>query len=487
MNGSPACAPLAGWKSVRAGDVLHLINGRAFKPSEWQNSGLPIIRIQNLNDPTAPFNYFVGDLPERFRVLAGDLLFAWSGTPGTSFGAHIWRGGPAWLNQHIFKVLFDEAEFDKRFLKFAINQNLAEYIRLAHGGAGLAHITKGRFEDSLLPKPPLDEQQRLVDEIEEQLTRLDAGVDALRQVQTGLKRYRAAVLKAACEGRLVPTEADLARREGRPYEPASVLLERIRAEKTKLAATKAAAPSRRSRQRRDAAASLPPDLPPLAEGWTWATVGDLCASGRPLAYGILQPGPHLEAGTPIVRVGDIDGGRVAADKLKRVSPNVEARYPRTRLRGGEIVLTVVGTIGRAGVVPEALRGANTARAVAVLPLADVVMPEWVSAYLNSPQVVSRLASKAHEVARKTLNLEDVRSANVAIPPVAEQHRIVAEVERRLSLAGALDRSVTANLHRATRLRQSVLTAAFRGEIARDEPEFSCGELRQESLSERLHP
>src|ERR1700693_4656197 len=79
------------WKLVRIGDALELINGRAFKSTEWVNAGLPIVRIQNLNEPSAPFNYYEDHLPERFLLEDGDLLFAWSGTPGTSFGAHIWR------------------------------------------------------------------------------------------------------------------------------------------------------------------------------------------------------------------------------------------------------------------------------------------------------------------------------------------------------------------------------------------------------------
>src|SRR6185436_4027186 len=102
------------------------------KSSEWASSGLPIIRIQNLNEEAASFNYFSDTLPDRFKIVNGDLLFAWSGTPGTSFGAHIWKRGPAWLNQHIFKVEFDRDSLDSRFLRYAINQNLASYIRQAH-------------------------------------------------------------------------------------------------------------------------------------------------------------------------------------------------------------------------------------------------------------------------------------------------------------------------------------------------------------------
>jgi len=86
-------------------DVFTLINGCAFSPAEWKTSGTPIIRIQNLNDQFASFNYYQGIVPERNRVVIGDLLFAWSGTIGSSFGARIWKGPAGVLNQHIFKVL----------------------------------------------------------------------------------------------------------------------------------------------------------------------------------------------------------------------------------------------------------------------------------------------------------------------------------------------------------------------------------------------
>ena len=80
------------WATIPIGDICELINGRAFKPSEWSETGLPIVRIQNLNKATATFNYFDGPIEDRHSVKDGDLLFAWSGTPGTSFGAHLWDG-----------------------------------------------------------------------------------------------------------------------------------------------------------------------------------------------------------------------------------------------------------------------------------------------------------------------------------------------------------------------------------------------------------
>ena len=99
-----------GWTLATLGELATYQNGRAFKPYEWGTSGLPIIRIQNLNDSRAIYNYSDDHHEERFKIKHGDLLFAWS----ASLGAHIWRGEDAWLNQHIFRV--DHArEIDRRF------------------------------------------------------------------------------------------------------------------------------------------------------------------------------------------------------------------------------------------------------------------------------------------------------------------------------------------------------------------------------------
>lgn len=190
------------WKMIRAGDVLDLINGRTFKSSEWTKSGVPIIRIQNLNNPDAPFNYYQGKLPEKFMVNNGDLLFAWSGTPGTSFGAHIWRGGKSWLNQHIFKVQFDKNKFNMRFLQLGINQNLAEYIRAAHGAAGLAHITKGKFESSQLPVPSLDQQEKIVAELDRRLSVVEELEVTVKLNLDRATRLRQSILQKAFSGGL---------------------------------------------------------------------------------------------------------------------------------------------------------------------------------------------------------------------------------------------------------------------------------------------
>ncbi len=146
---------------VPFGNTCDLQNGRAFKPEEWSESGTPIIRIQNLNDESKPFNYCNLEVENRFHIDTGDLLFSWSGTPGTSFGAFFWNRGKGFLNQHIFRVDVDDKKVSKTYLRYAINSKLNLIIDQAHGGVGLKHITKSKLEAIEIPLPPLTEQKRI--------------------------------------------------------------------------------------------------------------------------------------------------------------------------------------------------------------------------------------------------------------------------------------------------------------------------------------
>ena len=175
------------------GTVATYINGRAFKPSEWDNEGMPIIRIQNLTSENAPYNYSKESFEEKYIVHNGDLLFAWS----ASLGAHIWRGQDAWLNQHIFKVIPNK-EIDRDYLYYYLLTVIADLYAKTHG-SGMVHITKSPFMNTPIPVPPLPEQERIVARIEELFSQLDAGVETLKKTKAQLAVYRQAVLKEAFE------------------------------------------------------------------------------------------------------------------------------------------------------------------------------------------------------------------------------------------------------------------------------------------------
>ena len=146
-------------------DICDLQNGRAFKPSDWGTTGLPIIRIQNLNDERAPFNYYSGKYNLAQEVDNGDLLFSWSGTPGTSFGAFLWNRGKGVLNQHIFKVI-PKVEVEKTYLMYALNGNISTIISKAHGGVGLQHITKKELDEIEIQMVSISRQKEIVEILE---------------------------------------------------------------------------------------------------------------------------------------------------------------------------------------------------------------------------------------------------------------------------------------------------------------------------------
>ena len=175
------------WPQVEIGDICNLVNGRAFKPSDWSeddSGGIPIIRIQNLNSEKSNFNYYTGEVQARYIVDQGELLFSWSGSRGTSFGAHIWNGGKAILNQHIFKVEFEGNIANKTYLYSALNRAVAEVEQNLHGGVGLVHITKGNLERIGIPLPPMASQEAIVAEIEAER----AAVAANRELATKMEQ-----------------------------------------------------------------------------------------------------------------------------------------------------------------------------------------------------------------------------------------------------------------------------------------------------------
>ena len=165
MFGDPA-TNLHGWHKFALGELCELVNGAPFKPSDWDGSGLPIIRIQNLNDSTKTFNYTSKQLPEKFRVRRGDVLLSWSGTPGTSFGCFRWSGPEGWLNQHIFNVKVKPG-LDGEFFIQSVKVRLDELIARAHGGVGLQHVTKGVLNSVEMLVAPLPLQKEFAERVTE--------------------------------------------------------------------------------------------------------------------------------------------------------------------------------------------------------------------------------------------------------------------------------------------------------------------------------
>jgi restriction endonuclease S subunit len=358
---------------------------------------------------------------------------------------------------------------ESRYILYAIRAFQTNLSDLATGTTFEA-VTGDVVRSFEIPVAPQAEQRRIVETIEEQFSRLDAGVTALERVQTNLKRYRTAVLRAAVEGRL--TEAW--REENPDVEPASELLERIlkerreRWERGQLAAYEKKGkkpPKNWQGKYKEPAQPDVSSLPVPPDTWVWASADQLT--------GTITDGEHVtpersERGVPLLSARNVQNGWLSFDKIDHVPENVyKTLQKRLTVAAGDVLMSCSGTVGRSCVVPENRRFALV-RSVAVLkPLAQ--MGKFISYSLRSPLLQRQINKKKTQTAQANIFQGKIRTLVLALPSLPEQEQIVAEVERRLSILQEVEAEVEANLKRASRLRQAILKRAFEGKLVPQDP------------------
>ncbi len=476
-----------GWSWVRLGETMEMYNGKAFKSSEWSSTGLPIVRIQNLNDPHAPTNHFDGELDEKNKIDSGTFLISWSGTPGTSFGAFIWERGPAALNQHINKCVFFGAYLNPLFMKLAVNGQMSHFIQNAQGGVGLKHVTKSVLSNALIALPPFPEQCRIIDKVDELMalcdrleqqvgdqleahevlvdTLLDAlahsadaaelaenwariaeHFDTLFTTEASIDKLKQAILQLAVTGRLVEQDPN--------DEPACVLLERIAEEKARLVKE---GKIKRTKKLSDVSEDeMPFDLP---TGWAWTHFESIVDPKFTISYGVLVPGPDTENGVPFVRVADLSVRNPSEYPEKTISHEVDKKFSKTRLHGGEILLCVVGSIGKLGIAPSSWKGANIARAICRIMPTKLVSKNYILMLLQTEFMQDRFGKDTRTLAQPTLNIGLIRSATTPLPPYDEQQRIIEKVDELIALCDQLKARLGEAGETRTHLAEAVVEQA----------------------------
>ena len=329
-------------------------------------------------------------------------------------------------------------------------------------------LSRSDYDEIEVPLPPLPEQRRIVAEIEKQFTRLDASVAALKRTRANLKRYRASVLKAACEGTVVPTEAELARTEGRDYEPADRLLERILAERRAHCESQ----DKRRGQYKEPATPDTSDLPELPEGWVWAAVEQLVVRSE---YRTSIKCSYDAAGVPVLRIPNIALRSVDLGNMKYASQPLPIDAQRALQIGDVLMCRTNGSItliGKTAVVKGDLGAYHTfASYLLRFRFGETeTLPNWFHLFATSQLGRSYIERHAASSAgQHNVSLALVHSMPIRLPPFAEQRRIVVEVERRLSVIQQAEATVGVSLKRAERLRQSILKRAFSGKLVPQDP------------------
>lgn len=320
-----------------------------------------------------------------------------------------------------------------------------------------------------VPVPPKPVQAQIVEFISTYLTRLDAAGDSLDHADFRIDRYRASVLQAACEGRLVPTEAELARREGRDYEPADELLNRILAErrarweteKLEKLKSKGKEPKddRWKKQYKEPEGQDASELPELPEGWVWATIEQLC---HVVTDGDHQAPPQVSSGIPFLVIGNVNDGQIDFRDTRYVPPEYHADLqPKRKPESGDVLLTVTGTLG-VPVLVDTDEPFCVQRHIAILKPVSELDSRFLSEWLAVPAVQEQIASKATGTAQKTLGLRNLRKIVVPLPPQAEQVRILNRYAELDSIANHASSVVRTSDRRVAQLRSALLRQAFSG-------------------------
>ena len=450
----------------------------------YHETGVPLIRSQNVRfegfdrDGLAFLDSQQARDLDGVIVQANDVLLNITGAsigrvtvaPEDLAGARV--------NQHVC-IVRPQANLLPRFLShYLASPNVQAFMMAEQSGVTRQALTKAKILDFEVPVPTVDTQQGIVAAIESHFSRLDAATATLERVQRNLERYRASVLKAAVEGRLVPTEAELAKKEGRSYEPASVLLKRILAERRRcweeaeLAKLKAKGKppidDRWKTKYEEPAAPDTDGLPELPEGWCWTSLDALLR--EPLRNGHSARESKDGSGIRTLTLSAVTLGDFSAANTK-VTVALPDKVADLWLLPGDILVERSNTPELVG-LSALFRGPDQFAIfpdlmirVRTTPRVDV---EFIATLMRENRVRSCWRSQAQGIAgtMPKISQDVIAKTLVPLPPLPEQQRIVNELSARLSSADAAAKNAALSDSRVRRLRQSILNWAFEGRLVR---------------------
>lgn len=409
-------------------------------------------------------------------LLAGDILFNNTNSPElVGKTAYIKRDSDWAYSNHMTRVRLADGAADPAWVSYSLHYLFVSGFFKLHcsNHVNQASINSRFLADQVvIPLPPLAEQRRIVAEIEKQFSRLDAAVEALKRAQGNLRRYRASVLKAACEGRLVPQDPN--------DEPASELLNRAlterrkRGEATHLATLSAKTTNgSRSFSGKTYSEPLAPECrtsPSLPSGWICANLGELVELTNGINFSASQKGTK---GVPTIDVLNMYGRGTRARLTGLYRVDFDCRDHQL-LRDGDI-LFVRSSVKREGVGWTALvKGLQEPTTYCGFIIrarlqSDEISPDYLTYFFRSNAARQALVAHSSQVTITNINHAILERFILPLPPLTEQHRIIAEIERRLSVVDALEVTVGSSLKRAERLRQSILKRAFEGKLVPQDP------------------
>ena len=454
-----------GWWWSTVGDVADDTQIGIVRSKAQQNragKGVPYLKMNNLTmdgKVTADDIVFVeatqGEI-DRFSVRAGDILFNTRNSVELVGKTGIVTGEASGsiYNNNLMRI---RTKPDVSSLFVAYQMCSPDFRRRMERVKRSTTNVAALYAKDVLPLPlalsSIDQQKRIVAEIEKHFSRLDEAVANLKRVKANLKRYKAAVLKAAVEGKLTEDW----RKAHLHLEPASELLKRILAE-------------RRAKWNGKGKYDEPisPDvknLPDVPEKWIWCRTDQLFQFVTSGSRGWAKY--YSPNGAVFLRIGNLDHDSIALDlsDIQRVSPPDGAEGTRTRIQVDDILISITADVGMIAVVPRYFEEAYINQHISLARPVGGFNVRYLAWYLAARPGQKQFLELQRGATKAGLGLEDVRSVNVPMPPLTEQLQIVSEIESRFSVVAAFHSQLTDGFKRVERLRQSILKGGFSGHLS----------------------
>lgn len=447
-----------GWIWSTIGEVCHNPQyGWTTKSSK--TGSLRVVRTTDItsgviNWDTVPYCEKEPADKEKYLLEDGDIVISRAGTVGYSllikspqhsvFASYLIR----------FVPLIDE-NFVAYFLKSPYYWNSISESKI---GIAVPNVNATKLKQVSIPIAPLNEQHRIVAKIEELFTRLDAGMETLKQLQAQLKRYRQSVLKAAIEGRLT---AEWREQHKEELEPADKLLKRIQEERKKKPGKTHKAPSPVDTS----------DLPELPERWIWVKLGQITHLITKGSSPKWQGFDYVDKGIMFIRSQNVLWGRLDISNVAFLPESFNKKEKKSILKNGDVLLNIVGaSIGRTAIVTDEVENANINQAVSIIRLAGRgLINKFLLYYFLSVNAQSTIHNETVDVARANLSLNDISELFIPFPSIEEQNIIIGEIDRLFSIIDESEQVIESELKRAQSLRQSTLKRAFEGKLVPQDP------------------
>lgn len=471
-----------GWLEQPIGNIANVIAGGTPKAGNPNNFAMPGSEIAWLTPAdlskynSKSISYGARDLSQEGYdsssaklMPKGALLFS-SRAP---IGYVVIAENPICTNQGFKSFVFTEQVYSTyAFYYLKSIRDLAESLG---SGTTFKELSGATAKTIPFRLAPLAEQKIIADKLDELLAQVESTKARLDAVPAILKSFRQSVLAAAVSGKLTGNN----RIKDSAY--ADLIQDEINSDK-KLKKLK-----HLSCEEISLAKSMHGEV--NWEHWSLMPLELLVESERGVPYGIVQTGVHCDGGVPTVRCGDVKPLEILKQQLKRVDKNIEKKYKRTSLNGGEVLLAIRGTVGNAAVATSDMYGFNISREVAMIPVRTSINPDFIALLLQSPTGYRCLAEKVRGVAQKGINLADVKRFVTPLPSLEEQTEIVRRVVELFAFADKVEAQVNVAQTRVNNLTRSILAKAFKGELTAEwraaNPDLISGDNSAKALLERI--